>query len=136
MVKTVTHRRCGNVLTNIPTEINKSSSIKQAISEYRNFDFQISGRMISWHKNMILNTGVVGGDFVKWSIWEDYSHDDLIDFLNQKGKFISLMNTLMEKYDKRMKLDGKTLVYESYKLNMATLYLKCDEELWLLEKVE
>ncbi len=85
---------------------------------------------------MILNTGVVGGDFVKWSIWEDYSHDDLIDFLNQKGKFISLMNTLMEKYDKRMKLDGKTLVYESYKLNMATLYLKCDEELWLLEKVE
>ena len=85
---------------------------------------------------MILNTGVVGGDFVKWSIWEDYSHDDLIDFLNQKGKFISLMNTLMEKYDKRMKLDGKTLVYESYKLNMATLYLKCDEELWLLAKVE
>lgn len=46
------------------------------------------------------------------------------------------MNTLMEKYDKRMKLDGKTLVYESYKLNMATLYLKCDEELRLLEKVE
>ncbi len=87
---------------------------------------------------MILNTGVVGGDFVKWSIWEkqDYSHDDLIDFFNQKGKFISLMNTSMEKYDKRMKLDGKTLVYESYKLNMATLYLKCDEELRLLEKVE
>lgn len=46
------------------------------------------------------------------------------------------MNTSMEKYDKRMKLDGKTLVYELYKLNMATLYLKCDEELRLLEKVE
>ena len=36
--------------------------------------------------NMILNTGVVGWGFVKWSIWEkqDYSHDDLIDFLALK----------------------------------------------------
>lgn len=88
--------------------------------------------------NMILNTGVIVGDFVKWRIWkeQDYSHDDLIDFLNPKGKFISLMNSSMEKYDKRIKLNGKTLVYESYRLNMATLYLKCDEELRLLEKDE
>lgn len=81
---------------------------------------------------------MIVGDFVKWRIWkeQDYSHDDLIDFLNPKGKFISLMNSSMEKYDKRIKLNGKTLVYESYRLNMATLYLKCDEELRLLEKDE
>ena len=52
MVKTATHRRCGKVLTNIPTEMDKSSSTKEAISEYRNSDFQFSGSAISSHKNI------------------------------------------------------------------------------------
>ena len=52
LVKTATHRRCGKVLTNIPTEMDKSSSTKEAISEYRNFDFQFSGSAISSHKNI------------------------------------------------------------------------------------
>ena len=52
LVKTATHRRCGKVLTNIQTEMDKSSSTKQAISEYRNSDFQISGSVISSHKNI------------------------------------------------------------------------------------
>ena len=51
-VKTATHRRCGKVLTNIPTEMDKLSSTKQAISEYRNSDFQISGSAISSYKNI------------------------------------------------------------------------------------
>ena len=52
LVKTATHRRCGKVLTNIPTEMDKSSSTKEAISEYRNFDFQFSGSAILSHKNI------------------------------------------------------------------------------------
>ena len=52
LVKTATHRRCGKVLTNIPTEMDKSSSTKEAISEYRNSDFQFSGSAISSHKNI------------------------------------------------------------------------------------
>lgn len=56
LVKTATHRRCGKVLTNIQTEMDKSSSTKQAISEYRNSDFQISGSVISSHKNIHLKT--------------------------------------------------------------------------------
>ena len=52
LVKTATHRRCGKVLTNIPAEMDKSSSTKEAISEYRNSDFQISGSVISSHKNI------------------------------------------------------------------------------------
>lgn len=52
LVKTATHRRCGKVLTNIPAEMDKSSSTKEAISEYRNSDFQISGSAISSHKNI------------------------------------------------------------------------------------
>ena len=47
LVKTATHRRCGKVLTNIPAEMDKSSSTKEAISEYRNSDFQFSGIGIS-----------------------------------------------------------------------------------------
>ena len=54
LVKTATHRRCGKVLTNIPTEMDKSSSTKEAISEYRNSDFQFSGSAISSHKNIHL----------------------------------------------------------------------------------
>ena len=52
LVKTATHRRCGKVLTNIPTEMDKSSSTKEAISEYRNSDFQFSGSAISSRKNI------------------------------------------------------------------------------------
>ena len=52
LVKTAMHRRCGKVLTNIPTEMDKSSSTKEAISEYRNSDFQFSGSAISSHKNI------------------------------------------------------------------------------------
>ena len=44
LVKTATHRRCGKVLTNIPAGMDKSSSTKEAISEYRNSDFQFSGK--------------------------------------------------------------------------------------------
>ena len=52
LVKTATHRRCGKVLTNIPAEMDKSSSTKEAISEYWNSDFQFSGSAISSHKNI------------------------------------------------------------------------------------
>ena len=52
LVKTATHRRCGKVLTNIPAEMDKSSSTKEAISEYRNSDFQFSGSAISSRKNI------------------------------------------------------------------------------------
>lgn len=52
LVKTATHRRCGKVLTNIPAGMDKSSSTKEAISEYRNSDFQFSGSAISSHKNI------------------------------------------------------------------------------------
>ena len=52
LVKTATHRRCGKVLTNIPTEMDKSSSTKEVISEYRNSDFQFSRSAISSHKNI------------------------------------------------------------------------------------
>lgn len=51
-VKTATHRRCGKVLTNIPAEMDNSSSSKEAISEYWNSDFQFSGSAISSHKNI------------------------------------------------------------------------------------
>ena len=52
LVKTATHRRCGKVLTNIPAGMDKSSSTKEVISEYRNSDFQFSGSAISSHKNI------------------------------------------------------------------------------------
>ena len=52
LVKTATHRRCGKVLTNIPAGMDKSPSTKEAISEYRNSDFQFSGSAISSHKNI------------------------------------------------------------------------------------
>lgn len=39
-------------MTNIPTEMDKSSSTKEAISEYRNSDFQFSGSAISSRKNI------------------------------------------------------------------------------------
>ena len=66
-VKTATHRRYGKVFTNIPTEMDKSSSTKQAISEYRNSDFQISGSAISSHKNIqeVCSTGTGGKQFGK-----------------------------------------------------------------------
>lgn len=52
LVKTATHCRCGKVLTNLPAEMDRSSSTKQVISEYRNSDFQFFGFMISQHKNI------------------------------------------------------------------------------------
>lgn len=40
-VKVATHRRCSKAMTNIPRETYKCSSIKKAISKYRNSDFRI-----------------------------------------------------------------------------------------------
>ena len=40
------------VISIMGTEMDKLSSTKSAISEYRNSDFQISGSVISSHKNI------------------------------------------------------------------------------------
>lgn len=51
--------------------------------------------------DMILNTGFLSVRSSKWSLWEKekYRHSDLIDFLDQTGKFIRLMNDTMDLYD-------------------------------------
>lgn len=56
LVKAAVHRRWGMALTNIPIEMDKWSSTKQAISEYRNSDFLISGFVISSRKNIQINS--------------------------------------------------------------------------------
>ena len=92
LVKTATHRRCGKVLTNIPTEMDKSSSTKEAISEYRNSDFQFSGSAISSHKNIQSVTGGKYGVRLGGKIHNNYQSDNLSTPLlfhkenNTKGK--------------------------------------------------
>lgn len=88
--------------------------------------------------DMILNNGEIRSPFTKWSIWngEEYSHDDLVDFLNQEGKFITLMRDTMDKYNNLISFEGNNIMYESYMWNMEKLFHACDEKFLVLEKDE
>ena len=75
LVKTATHRRCGKVLTNIPAEMDKSSSTKEAISEYWNSDFQFSGSAISSHKNIHITPTEAAGSPISEAIMDRIIHN-------------------------------------------------------------
>lgn len=85
---------------------------------------------------MILNNGEISSPFAKWSIWKKskYSHTDLLDFLNQDGVFIKIMQDSMDRYFNKLTFSGKTIQYESYMWNMRKLFLLCDDKLRLVEK--
>lgn len=88
--------------------------------------------------DMILNNGEIRSPFTKWSIWkgENYTHDDLVDFLSQEGQFMEIMQDSMDMYSNTINFKGKNITYESFMWNMERLYYSCDEKLRILEKDE
>lgn len=88
--------------------------------------------------DMVLNNGEIQSPFTKWSIWqgEKYAHDDLVDFLNQEGQLMQIMQDTMDKCDNIISINGKRIIYESYMWDMEKLFLACDEKLRIIEKDE
>lgn len=85
---------------------------------------------------MLLNSGVIGSALAKWSIWEEekYLHTDLLNFLNQGGVFVKIMQDSMECYLNKLTFAGKTIQYESYMWKVRKLFLLCDNKLRTVEK--
>lgn len=84
----------------------------------------------------ILRSGKISSQYASWCIWreESYSHEDLLDFLDQNGLFMEMMKSSMEKYNNILRFNGRNIIHESYCFNSIKCYLYCDEKFRLLEK--
>lgn len=84
----------------------------------------------------VLNLGKISSTYASWCIWrgESYSHEDLIDFLDQNGYFVEIMNDSMGKYDKTLRFGGRNIMYESYCFDSVKFFLSCDKKFRVLEK--
>ena len=85
--------------------------------------------------DMVLNHGEIHSSLAKWSIWQEdnYTHADLVDFLSQDGKFITIMQKTMDKYDDLNSFEGKHIIHESFMWNMEKMFRACNEKLRILE---
>ncbi len=90
----------------------------------------------AYELDMILTHGQIHSTAGSWRIWkhETYSHEDLIDYLDQNGRFTTLMKSAMKKYSAKMNFQGKTLIYERFLLDCNELFSLCEKMLPYIEK--
>ena len=92
----------------------------------------------AYELDMVLNRGRINSSVASWNIWRNnkYSHEDLVDFLDNEGAFNTVMNNSMQKYYKNIYLYGKNIKYECYLWNLQKFAKLCDEKFRTIERDE
>ena len=102
--------------------------------------YNIDGHPIRYiyELDMALNSGQIKSDFGIWRVWDndDYTHNDLIRFLKQDYEVGKSHFSAMEKKEMFIYADGIRLFYETYALNVKSLYKRFDEQFTIVDAKE
>ena len=79
--------------------------------------------------DMVLNNGHIDSTVGVWRVWEreEFSNDDLLDFLSPDYKLAKSSFSSMRKLNEFMFVDGKKVIFETYVYNLLDSIKQYDE---------
>lgn len=83
----------------------------------------------------VIRDGTINSTYGKWSMWKEdaFSHQDLLNFISTNNSLTTYQLNSLSKRQEKINVDGKQILFDTYYLNIKSLYKEFDKYYRIIE---